>query len=275
MARAHAATQAVRAAVDAAKSTALELVSVDRLAFAKEARNEGWNELVRLTAPPWSWDLVLWRLRGACRALRRWSTQQLSSMPHMVCVGGMAKDSSVAPPVARATASVEALDLSTMQWSGAGCMPALPDPRARPSMSLAADGGDSVMVFCGYNHGVADPMHHLMKTALRWSPGGSEWASLPDLPEERQGAVSVGLPDGRTLVIGGFVEDLDDADDQGHVMASVVARAAGGSEWSALAPMAQARSDAAAVVLPDGKVLVAGGYSTDQDDAALETARAL
>ena len=193
----------------------------------------------------------------------------------MVCVGGMAKDSSVAPPVARATASVEALDLSTMQWSGAGCMPALPDPRARPSMSLAADGGDSVMVFCGYNHGVADPMHHLMKTALRWSPGGSEWASLPDLPEERQGAVSVGLPDGRTLVIGGFVEDLDDADDQGHVMASVVARAAGGSEWSALAPMAQARSDAAAVVLPDGKVLVAGGYSTDQDDAALETARAL
>jgi hypothetical protein len=28
-----------------------------------------------------------------------------------------------------ATASVEALDLSTMRWSAAGCMPPLPDPR--------------------------------------------------------------------------------------------------------------------------------------------------
>ena len=48
MARAHAATQAVRAAVDAAKSTAVKLMSAQRLASAKEARNEGCNELVRL-----------------------------------------------------------------------------------------------------------------------------------------------------------------------------------------------------------------------------------
>ena len=48
MARAHAATQAVRAAVDAAKASARELLSPARLASAKEARNEGCNELVRL-----------------------------------------------------------------------------------------------------------------------------------------------------------------------------------------------------------------------------------
>ena len=40
IARAHAATQAVRAAVDAAKASALELVSPERLAAAKEARNQ-------------------------------------------------------------------------------------------------------------------------------------------------------------------------------------------------------------------------------------------
>ena len=81
MARAHAATQAVRAAVDAA--TASELVTEDRLAARAESQNEGCNELVRLMGgvdvdgsnhaailglvPVVS----LWRLRGVCRAFRR------------------------------------------------------------------------------------------------------------------------------------------------------------------------------------------------------------
>ena len=38
-----------------------------------------------------------------------------------------------------------------MRWSGAGCMPALPDPRSFHSMSLAADG--SVALCGGYNMG--------------------------------------------------------------------------------------------------------------------------
>ena len=152
MARAHAATQAVRAAVDAAKSTAVELVSADRLAAAKEARNEGCNELVRLMGRMdvggsnhavilgFLSVVSLWRSRGVSRAFRRWSSQQLSSLPRIVCVGGLVADRSVAPPKWTATASVEALDLSTMRWSGAGCMPALPDPRSYHSMSTAADG---------------------------------------------------------------------------------------------------------------------------------------
>ena len=148
-----------------------------------------------------------------------------------------------------------------MRWSGAGCMPALPDPRARHSTNFAADG--SVMMCSGYNHGGADPMQHLLKTALRWSPGGSEWASLPDLPEQRIAPACVSLPDSRTLSIGGRVA---------WQVASVLALAAGGGEWSTLAPMAQARYSAAAVVLPDVKVLVAGGRSTPQADSALSTA---
>ena len=48
MARAHACTQEVRAAVDAAKASARDLLSADRLAALKEARNEGCNALVRL-----------------------------------------------------------------------------------------------------------------------------------------------------------------------------------------------------------------------------------
>ena len=90
----------------------------------------------------------LWRLKGVSRAFRRWSSQQLSMPPRVVCVGGAVVDRTAAPPRWTATASVEALDLSTMRWSGAGCMPARPDPRSYRSVSLAADGSCSVVV-CG------------------------------------------------------------------------------------------------------------------------------
>jgi hypothetical protein len=72
------------------------------------------------------------------------------------------------------------------------------------------------------------------------------------------------------MAIGGYVVDDDDDDDE--VIASVLALAAGGSGWSALAPMAQARYAAAAAVLSDGKVLVAGGRTTVQVDSALKSA---
>ena len=88
--------------------------------------------------------------------------------------------------------------------------------------------------------------------------------SLPDLPQARQGPATVSLPDGRALVIGGRVGG------QQQAVAAVLALAAGGSEWSALVPMAQARWCAAAAVLPDGKVLVAGGHGGD--NANLNTA---
>ena len=202
-AHAHAATQAVRAAVDAAKSSSELLLSADRLAAAKEARNEGCNELMRLMGGVavggsnhaailgFMSVVSLWRLRGVCRAFRRWSIAQLSSLPRVVSVGGVVRDRSVAPPVDKATALVEALDLSTMRWSVAGCMPSLPDPRSYHSVSLAADG--PVVVCCGYNQGAAADMDHLMQTALRWLPGESEWVSLPDLPEERYAAACVSV----------------------------------------------------------------------------------
>ena len=183
-------------------------------------------------------------------------------VPRVVCVGGLVLDRSVAPPKFLAMASVEALDLSMLRWSGARCMPALPDPRAYHSVSLAADG--SVVVCAGFNRGAANEMKHLMKTASRWSHTGSEWASLPDLQKKRQYSASAGLPDGRTLAIGGYAAR--------QVVASVLALAADVNEWSTLAPMDQARWSAAAAVLPDGKVLVAGGQATEQADSTLKTA---
>jgi hypothetical protein len=192
----------------------------------------------------------LWRLRGACRAFRAWAQAELSSLPRVVVVGGAVLDRSAAPPTWFATASVESLDLSTMRWSAAaGCMPSLPDPRARHSVSCSVEG--RVVVSCGHNAGGADRMLHLRGTALQWLPGTSTWSALPDLPV-RGGAASVVLPDGRTMLIGGF-------SDGWTALASVVVLAADGSGWSDLPPLMGARFRAAAAAMPDGKVLVAGG----------------
>jgi hypothetical protein len=218
------------------------------------------------------WGVVgLWRLRGMCRAFRRWARAELSSLPRVVAVGGAVEKEIVDVPCAQAdargsfksiaTSSVESLDLSTMRWSAAGCMPSLPDPRAYHSVSCGADG--RVVVCGGFNDGGADRMNHLRSTALQWLPGTGAWSTLPDLPARRVGAASVGLPDGRTMLIGGL-------SDEAQATASVLVLAADGSGWSDLPPLMGARFGAAAALLPDGKVLVAGGKSGEGDDTVRE-----
>ena len=100
---------------------------------------------------------------------------------------------------------------------------------------------------------------------MQWLPGMNTWSELPTLPEQRDGAASVGLPDGRTMLIGG-------ADGNGEALASVAVLAADGSGWSDLPPLRVARGHPAAAVLRDGKVLVAGGESGPAADTALKTA---
>jgi hypothetical protein len=209
---------------------------------------------------PEVWGVVgLWRLRGVCRAFRGWAQAELSSLPRLVAVGGAVR---IDAENESATASVESLDLATMRWSAAGCMPSLPDPRFAHSVSGSADG--RVVVCGGYNRGGADRMFHLASTALQWLPGTGAWSALPDLPAKRFGAASVGLPDGRTMLIGGV--------SGGQATALVVVLAADGSGWSDLAPLMGARLYPAAIVLPDGKVLVAGGMNFPAADTALRTA---
>jgi hypothetical protein len=159
--------------------------------------------------------------------------------------------------------SVESLDMSTMRWSAAGCMPSLPDPRAWHGVSCCADG--RVVVCGGFNSGGDDQMEHLTSTALQWLPGTGAWSALPDLPAGRDDAASVRLPDGRTMLIGG-------RDDNDQVLASVLVLAADGSGWSDLPSLTGACVDPATALLPDGKVLVAGGMSGEGDDTALNTA---
>jgi hypothetical protein len=144
-------------------------------------------------------------------------------------------------------------------------MPPLPDPRAFHSVSSGAEG--RVVVCCGYNFGGADKMAHLISTALQWLPRTSVWSALPDLHAGRSSAASVGLPDGRTMLIGGLC-------DGSQPLASVLVLAADDSGWSDLPPLTGTRTNIslATALLPDGKVLVAGGKSGLAANTSLQSA---
>ena len=272
MARVHAATLTVHASVDAAKAAAGPLLSAERVASAREASNEACNELIRLMGRA---DLGgtnhtmilrhlgvvdLWRARGVSRGFRRWAGAMLASLPRVVVVGGRTRtpDRTIIP-----SSAVEALDLSTMRWSSAGCMPRLPDPRCAHSLSCSAVG--HVTVVGGFDTSASPAVQFQMcHNALQWLPRTSLWSALPDLPAQLHSAASVTLPDGRVIVTGGCrgQEALD----------SVLVLSADGNEWSELQPMTTPRCYHAATVLPDGKVFVVGGCSANEEEAVINSA---
>ena len=184
----------------------------------------------------------LWRLRRVCRAFHRWGTAALAALPRVVVVGGTVAGG-------ESTAAVEVLDLSTLRWSS-GLVPALPAPR---SWHAACGTGDSGVVVVGAWEGGQDQR----RAALQWVPGAAGWTPLPDLAEGRAGAASAALPDGRAMVMGGTISgeqttpwacatcSFTNTESATHCVVcdssrpgqpAVVALAADGSGWSALAP---------------------------------------
>jgi hypothetical protein len=114
--------------------------------------------------------------------------------------------------------------------------------------------GSGRVLFLGtstdWDTGVASPF------ASVWDPNeGGTATPAPTLPKVRTQAVVVGLRDGRVLVAGG----LNDASQQSYSSAYVFDEAGKGT-WTKVGLMHLARSSACAAVLPDGRVLVAGGY---------------
>ena len=241
-----------------------------------EARNEQCSALVQLPAPVQLMALShlslvqLQRARGVSRHFKRWATEALEQLPRLVSVGGAREDPIRLKGVAGA--EVEALSLATMRWvavSGGRPPPALslrlPAPRSDHAMVAFADG--RLAVVGGWNCGGADPMLQLQREALQWVPGSAAWAALPDLAVPRSGAAGVALPDGRLLVAGGA------AGATFHASAEVLT--ADGSGWVAAAPMSGRRAFAAAgllLLLPRGRVIVAGGLSANDPSTALSTA---
>ncbi len=95
-----------------------------------------------------------------------------------------------------------------------------------------------------------------------------KWAD-PGLEVPAHGGPVVKLPDGSVLVIGGCADKsigTPPCPDTGSTLAVLRFHPDTG-QWQPVAPLPEKRSGAAAAVLPDGRVLLAGGYSSKYLDS--------
>jgi len=105
-----------------------------------------------------------------------------------------------------------------------------------------------VLLAGGYNG-------YSVNSCLLYDPATEQWSSTGVLPEPRSGHVAVQLGNGKTLVIGGYI--YINSNSLQTNTCRLYDPATG--TWSATGSMAVTRSDYQAVVLANGKVLVAGG----------------
>ena len=137
--------------------------------------------------------------------------------------------------------------------------PAMAQAHAYGGSSQLANG--DVLVIGGYDGGAA-----LTTGAVDvYSASGGTWSAGPALPGGRYALTATTLADGRVLVAGGDDGSLA----PGSALSSVQIYTSG-SGWVTGESMKNVRLDHAAVLLADGRVLVAGG--TDANGTALKTA---
>ncbi len=99
--------------------------------------------------------------------------------------------------------------------------------------------------------------------AWRFDPPTERFLATAPMPTARYGHSATLLPDGRVLVAGGTtVFGFEDTPTAVVELYDPVADA-----WTELAPLPAPRRDHAAVALPDGRVLIAGGFGARRVDA--------
>ncbi len=97
--------------------------------------------------------------------------------------------------------------------------------------------------------------------AERYDPASGQWLEAPVLDTYRSGVGASLLRDGRVLLTGGY----DGSPVETVVFASALAFDPATNRWSAAAPMPNAHGGHAQVTLPDGRVLVLGGFASYDD----------
>jgi hypothetical protein len=111
-----------------------------------------------------------------------------------------------------------------------------------------------ILVAGGYD-GTQNPPNFADSEIYNWHTGA--WTPTTPMNQARAAPVSVGLEDGRVMVIGGFDENFG-------VLSSAEIYDPSNATWRLTAAMNDARAeDFVAVLLPGHKVLVAGGTASD------------
>ena len=135
-------------------------------------------------------------------------------------------------------------------WRPAGSMAS---DRSGHSATLLNDG--TVLVTGGVTSANA-----ITAEAERYDPVRNTWANAPPMHSPRLGHTAIRLDDGRVLVAGGLAA-FPNNNDPAVALASAELYDPAGQSWSAAAPMPAAAIQPTLTLLPDSRVLVAGGSS--------------
>jgi N-acetylneuraminic acid mutarotase len=160
------------------------------------------------------------------------------------------------------TASAELYDPSTGAWTATGTMLT---PRQDATATLLPDG--KVLVAGG---GRQATEFTWLASAELYDPGTGAWTATGTMLTPRQGGTATLLRDGKVLVAGGWANGSASA--SGPVLASAELYDPGSGTWSVTGSMVRPRAGHTATLLPDGKVLVAGGNNPTETVSVLASA---
>ncbi len=151
----------------------------------------------------------------------------------------------------------------TGTWVSAGTMSA---PRTQATATVLLDG--RVLVLGGGSQG--SPGFASTNTAEIFDPGTGAWTPTAPMSVARASQTATLLPDGEVLVTGGATSYHGP---RGTVTATAEIYDPKSATWRSAARMSVARYHHMAALLPDGRVLVAGGWAlTSNSDKSLATA---
>ena len=161
--------------------------------------------------------------------------------------------------------STEVFEPETNLWSEAGEMR---EARTEHSATLLKDG--RVMVTGGMNEKL-----QLIGSTEIFDPKTGKWSVHESMRTIRRGHFTLSLPDGRVAVVGGVGQTLGGL----GILANIAAVGAllsteiydpNTDTWSRADDMLEGHSGGHAVVLKDGRVLIAGGHNQSEGLAASE-----
>jgi len=109
-----------------------------------------------------------------------------------------------------------------------------------------------------------------------WDPSTNSWSMVASLNKPRAAFAAVPLADGRVLVTGGVNAGVsnhwgDQGEHQSYSSTYVYDPTHPSDGWTKSALLGTARSASIAAVLPDGRVLVAGGYYLSRQTGRIDT----
>jgi hypothetical protein len=180
-----------------------------------------------------------WTITGTLATTRYSHTATLLPNSKVLVAGGLNEDEFLT--------SAELYDPASGTWTATGRL-----ARGRSSHTATLLPNGKVLVAGGFSDGLLQ-----VASAELWDPATGTWTSTGSLPEARVNHTATLLPNGKVLVAGGrgngsFLTSLAGAE---------LYDPASGT-WTATGNLGVGRGGHTATLLPDGRVLVAGGISS-------------